>query len=420
MGRTVKNRRRIEPKPVQRIELSDENVKKRAIAAVLFLIIGVALLVYCFVVFITPDAGWTRIEATQGLNDNGEFVFQYYLGAEGADVKAENRAVTALYNQASEKVFKLFHDKEGFEGVVNIYEINRSPNKELEVDEALYNVFSLFKSFDSRYLYIAPIYSRYDDLFYCLDDSALADFDPLSSEEVREEYKAVAEFINNPEMIDLQLLGDNKIRLFVSERYLEYAENEGITDFIGLSWLKNAFEVDYYAETMIKNGFTHGSFSSYDGFIRNLDSGDTDYSFNIFDKKGDNVYQAAVMQYKGSESIVYLRSYALNEQDMQHYYRLSSGEVRTSYLDVKDGVPKSSLENLVSYSKDKGCAEILLEIMDIYISAEFDGEKLAKLSDKGIYSVYSDDFALIYNEEGLVLDSLFDRDGVTYTNVLKH
>ena len=62
MGRTVKGRRKgYEPRPVQRIELSDENKKKRAIAAVLFLIIGAALLVYCFVVFITPEKGWTII-----------------------------------------------------------------------------------------------------------------------------------------------------------------------------------------------------------------------------------------------------------------------------------------------------------------------------------------------------------------------
>lgn len=414
MGRTVKNRRTIEPRPVQRIELSDENTKKRAIAAVLFLIIGVALLVYCFVVFINPDGGWTRIEANRTVNDSGEFVFQYYLGADGANVNSENRAVTALYNQASEKAFQLFHDKEGFEGVVNIYEINRNPNKELEVDEVLYNVFSLFKSLNSRYLYIAPIYARYDDLFYCADDSMLTDFDPLLSEEVREEYKSAAEYINDPEMIDLQLLGGNKIKLYVSEKYLKYAENEGITDFIGLSWLKNAFTVDYYADELIENGFTHGSVSSYDGFIRNLDSSDTDYSFNIFDKKGDSVYLAAVMQYRGPKSIVYLRNYALNEQDLQHYYRLQSGEVRTPYLDVTDGIPKGALDNLVSYSRDKGCAEILLEIIDIYISAEFDEKKLLNISDRGIYSIYSDDFTLMYNERDLVLTDLFDRDGITY------
>ena len=83
MGRTVKGRgKRYEPRPVQRIELSEENKSKRAIASVLFLIIGVALLVYCFVVFITPERGWTVIKADSTENDSYDFVFNYYLGAE--------------------------------------------------------------------------------------------------------------------------------------------------------------------------------------------------------------------------------------------------------------------------------------------------------------------------------------------------
>lgn len=415
MGRTVKNRKRADPvRPVQRIELSESNTKKRAIAAVLFFLIGVGLLVYCFVTFITPNAGWTKIEASHTVNDSSEFVFQYYLGADGANVNTENRAVTALYDQAAETAYQLFHSKEAFEGVVNIYSINHSPNTELEVDEELYKVFSAFKEAGSRYLYIAPIYSRYSGLFFCSDDALLADFDPLSSESVREEFKSATEYINDPAMIDMQLLGNNKIKLFVSDKYLEYAEKEGITEFIGLSWLKNAFETDYLADTMIKGGFTHGSISSYDGFVRNFDSSGTDYSFNIFDKKGEQVYLAGTMQYKSKSSIVFLRNYALNPQDAQHYYRLRSGEIRTPYLDMSDGIPNSSLNNLVSYSKDKSCAEIVLDILDIYISEEFDSEKLGKLSDKGIYSIFSDGYTLKYNEEDLVLTDLFDSDGITY------
>ncbi|MCM1055388.1 MAG: hypothetical protein NC394_07690 [Bacteroides sp.] len=414
MGRTVKNRKRIEPKPVQKIELSEDNVRKRAIAAVLFLIIGAALLVYCFVTFITPSAGWATITATQSVNDSGEFVFRYYLGADGTNAKAEERAVAAVYDKASEKVFKLFHDKQGFEDAVSIYEINRKPNTELTVDEALYNVFSLFESFGSRYLYIAPIYSQYENIFYCTDDSMLVDFDPLTSGEVGELYRSYAVYINDPSMIDMQLLGDNKIKLFVSEEYLEFAEEEGITDFIGLSWLTNAFAADIIAEELTKNGFTHGTLSSYDGFTRNLDSSATDYSFNIFDKKENEVYLAASMRYKGPETIVFLKSYALNDADLRHYYRLTGGETRTPYLDVKDGIPKSSLDNLVLYSEEKGCAEILLETLDIYISEELDEKRLNGLSEKGIYSVYSSGFTLLHNDGGLLLDGLYDKDGIVY------
>ena len=334
MGRTVKGRRKgYEPRPVRRIELSDENKKKRAIAAVLFLIIGAALLVYCFVVFITPEKGWTIIEANSTENDSYDFVFQYYLGAEGGDTRAENRTVTALYNQSAEKVSRLFDEIRDFDGIVSIHTINGSPNTELEIDEVLYEVFSVFSRYNSRYLYAAPIYSRYENLFYCADDSRLSDFDPIINGEIREEYKNTASYANDPAMIDLKLLGDNKIKLFVSDEYLSYAEKEGITNFIGLCWLKNAFEIDYIADTMIRNGFTHGAISSADGFIRNFDTGSEYYALNVFDDTDDGIFLAASMNYRGERSIVSMRSFPVNDSERRRYYVMQNGEIRTVYLD---------------------------------------------------------------------------------------
>lgn len=416
MGRTVKGRgKRYEPRPVQKIELSEENKTKRAIAAVLFLIIGASLLVYCFIVFITPEKGWTVIEAKNTENDSGDFIFQYYLGADGGDTRAENRAVTALYNQSAEKISRLFDDVRDFEGMVSIHTINSNPNTELEVDEALYNVFSLFSGSGSRYLYVAPIYSRYDNVFYCADDLMLYDFDPLISDEVREEFKNTAAYAKDPSMIDLKLLGNNKIKLFVSEEYLSYAKKEGITNFIGLSWLRNAFEVDYIADTMIENGFTHGSISSFDGFVRNFDSGSEIYAFNVFDNTDGGIYLAAAMNYKGERSIVSMRNFSVNDIEARRYYILKNGEIRTAYLDADDGLPKSSVNTLISYSEEKSCGEVLLEIMDIYIADSFDEGKLSGLADKAVFSVYCEDNVIMYNDEDLTFSELYKGEDREYT-----
>lgn len=418
MGRTVKNRKTYEPKPIQKIELSDSNVKLRIIAAVLFLLIGVGLLIYCFMTFMTPQTGWTAIEANQTVNDSADFIFQYNLGASGMSPDYENRAITQLYNETAGKVYRLFHEIESFDDVINVGDINRSPNRELEIDEVLYNAFEVFERCGSRYLYFAPIYNRYDDIFFCLDDTQLADYDPLISKEVREEYKKTASFVNDPKAISLQLLGDNKIKLFVSEEYLKYAEEEAITDFIGFSWLKNAFEIDYIADTFIENGYTFGSISTYDGFVRNMDGSGTDYSINIFDRNGEIVYQPAVMQYSGGKSIVYLRSFPMNSLDVKRFYQLDSGELRTPYLDIKDGMPKYSADNLVCYSAEKGCGEILLEMLPVYISEDFAPDELSKLKDDGIYSIYCDNFTVKYNESDLVLSHLYESDGIAYRKEL--
>ena len=261
---------------------------------------------------------------------------------------------------------------------------------------------------------MAPIYAQYDDIFYCNDDSELVNYDPYLNEQVAADYQEIALFANNPEAIDIQLLEDNKIMLYVSDEYLAYAEENYITDYIDFFWMKNAFIADYIASVLIENGYTAGSISSFDGFVRNLDTTDVTYSFNIFDKQEDNVYVAAAMQYTGAHSIVFLRNYMMNSYDEQYYYQLSNGDVRTSYVDIADGYCKSAVNNLVSYSADLGCAEVLMQMMPIYIADTFDAQALLSLMENGIHSIYCENGVIYYNEKSLVLTELYQKEDVQY------
>lgn len=417
MGRTVKNRKNYDVKPVQRIELSDTNVKKRAVAAVLFLLIGAGLLVFCFVNFLSPGGGWTTVEANRNESDSTEFVFQYFFGANGANPSAENKAVTALYNEITRTQYCVLNEYEEFDGFVNICTLNKNPNKELTVNPLLYKVFSMFAEKNSRYIYLAPVYEQYRNLFFCEDDVFLGDFDPILNSEVRESYKRTLKYVNDPKAVSVELLGDNKVKLAVSEEYLRYAEEEGISSFIGLLWLKNAFAVDYIAEEMASHGYYSGSVSSYDGFVRNFDAySGTDYSFNLFDMAEGELYHASAMQYVNSLSIVYMRNYPMNSLDVQHYYTLKNGEIRTPYLDIADAMPKASLNGLVSYSKEKSCGEIVLEILPLYIADSLEENTLTALTEKNINSVYfKEGHKICYNEEDLRLSFLYNKDGVSYT-----
>lgn len=413
MGRTVKERKPQKPEKIQKIELSEKNIKLRFIAAGLFLIIGVGLLVFSFMNFLREETGWTEIEvlSSSDIGCADEFVFLYNVSSSD-----ENKAISNLYTETLQKAYRIFNSDYAFDGVNNLYEINHRPNEEITVDDTLYEAFALIEEYNSRYIYLAPIFVRYDDIFYCTDDSQLADFDPTLNEDVKAEYEDILSFANDPDLIRVELLGDNKVRLFVSEEYLSYSQNEAVEDFISFSWLKNAFIADYVADIMIQNGYTQGSISSYDGFVRNFDSGnDTDYSFNLFDKKDEGIYQAAIMHYSGSISIVYLRSYAINSLDKQRFYTLANGETRTLYLDSEDALCKSSLKNLVCYSKSAGCAEILLSAIPVYISESFDENALLSLKEKEICSIYFKNYTMFSNDEDLILSDVFESDTVSYS-----
>lgn len=418
MGRTVRSDSSNKPnvKPVDKISLSEKNVVLRLIGVVVLLVIAAFAFAYAINGWLSTESGWTTIEADSAseINCSNDFVFSYHLGRGDTSATVENKALRIIYTDATEKAYQLFHNKEKFDAVNNIYYINQHPNEVIEVDTALYDAFSVIQEYENRSIYMAPIYAQYDDIFYCNDDSELVNYDPYLNEQVAADYQEIALFANNPEAIDIQLLEDNKIMLYVSDEYLAYAEENYITDYIDFFWMKNAFIADYIASVLIENGYTAGSISSFDGFVRNLDTTDVTYSFNIFDKQEDNVYVAAAMQYTGAHSIVFLRNYMMNSYDEQYYYQLSNGDVRTSYVDIADGYCKSAVNNLVSYSADLGCAEVLMQMMTIYIADTFDAQALLSLMENGIHSIYCENGVIYYNEKSLVLTELYQKEDVQY------
>ena len=419
MNRTARDRRELpHPKPVKRIVLDGQISRRKFIVWILSLLIGASALAIAFSRFLSAGSGWTEIKANSASEGNcGEdFLFMYELGAEesGMSSSAENKALKFIYTQAAEKAYQLFNSDLGFEGVTNVYEINRHPNEELTVDPLLYQAFSLLEQYDSRVIYLAPVYDRYDDIFFCQDDVQIADFDPYTNEEVREEYAQIAAFANDKQTVHLELLGENKVCLKVSGAYMKYAKENGVSSYIDFFWIKNAFIVDYLAETLISSGYTRGSISSYDGFVRNLDDSGQHYAFNIYDRVEKDIYPAAVMEYDGAMSIVNLRNYMKDSREQKNYYECADGQVRTRYLDPEDGLCKSSVNNMVSYSDRTGCAEIVLNMIPCFVKDKFEEKLLTQWKKKGIFTVYCMDYEIHVNDNNIKMGRLYQDEKIAY------
>lgn len=407
------------PKPVKKIILPEKFPGWRLLAAILFAAVGAAALTYAFAAYFHMDSGWRTIEvpASAQANCSEEFSFQYYLGDNGVSASAEYRNIVALYTEAAVRAHRLFHNNQGFDGVHNIYYINQHPNEIIEVDEVLYQAFQTLQDYGSRWLYLGPVYAEYTNLFYCNDDSETQSYDPYQSAETAAYFAEIAAYAQNPAKIDIQLMENHQIKLSIADDYLAYAEETGFTGFIDFFSLKNAFIIDYLAEVMRSNHYTSGYLSSYDGFVRNLDDGETAYSYQLYDRVGVHVYPAAAVQYRGAVSIVYLRNYMMNSMDRQHYYELANGEIRTAYIDSTDGLCKSAVNNLMGYAYDSGCAQVMLQILPIYTADIFDKEKADELCEKGIYTVYCMDYTIYHNDPDLSFLELYEKDGVSYTAV---
>lgn len=416
LGRKARDKRpRV--KPVERIALPEGNTALRAAAAVVFLVIGVTLLIYAASRLFAVDPGWQTIEAgaSEGTTCGDEFVFSYELGAGEASAAAESRGLKAVYTAACRKAYQLFHTLESFEGVVNLREINLHPNETLTVDEGLYRAFETVQRSGERTLYLGPVYARFENVFSCIDDAQLVEFDPQASEDVRREYEAMAGYARDPEAVNLRLLGDNQVCLKVSEDYLSFAQREEIDRFLDFGWMRNAFVADYLAEELAENGYTNGFISSYDGFSRNLDSRGTGYSQNIYDLVDGVTYPAGVMEYDGPMSIVYLRDFPSDELDSRRMYQLRNGELRTTYLSTADGRCRSAANNLICYSKMAGCGEITLQIAPVYVADTLDASALEALAESGIHSIRCEDWVVRGTDPALALTNLYENEDVRYT-----
>lgn len=411
MGRTARDQRgRPHPKPVERIELSEEHAGRRLLIAGLLLAFGAAMLAYAFLQLVSPGEEWITVEASSsaGASSAEEFQFLYRPGGGELSYTADRRAVTALYTRLCRETFELFHSMEEFEGVVNVCAVNRRPNEILEISPGFYEAFAAVERSGSRALYLGPVYERYDGLFSCWDDSQLADFDPLLNPEVAREYREYAAFANDPQAVRVELLGENRIRLYVSPEYLEYAGREGVERFIDFAWMRNAFIADYLARELEAQGHTRGLLASYDGFVRCLDRSGEDYSLSIYDRQEGMVCTAAVLAYQGPKSIVSLRDYPISALEERRFYRLQSGEIRTPYVDIADGMCRNAVSSLTGYAEDRGCGEILLEMTPVYIAGELREDALEGLAEKGIDFVYCEDQVIHASEDGAVFSQVVD------------
>lgn len=394
------------PRPVNKIELSTEHKRLRLILAAVFLAAGALLIAYSLGNLSSQDAGWSEIKvSSSGLNCSDDFVFLYCLGETGASATEESKALTECYSGAAEYAFQMFTNDVSYENVHNMYYISRHPNEEMEIDAVLYQAFSLIRESGDRSLYLAPVYEQYNGLFHCTEEYQTVEYDPYLNQELADYYAAIAGFANDAAMINIELLGENRICLRVADEYAAFAAENEIESFIDFYWMKNAFIIDYLADEILAAGYSRGCISSVDGFTRNLDRSGERYAFTFYDRVDSLVYPAANVQYTGPSAIVYLHDYGL-DSSKQYYYAYSDGEIRTPYLDVRDGLCKSSVSDLVCHSGEAGCSEILLRMIPVYIADTFQRDAPDRLAEEGIFSIYSENGRICYNDAGLTLTDL--------------
>ena len=408
------------PDRPQTIELSEANQKSRLILICVLVVIAAVAFTAGVMSFVKGDPGWRTIEVTTGeVNCSEEFVFKYYFPSTRGAASAANKQIVSLYTEATQKAYWLFNADEVHSEIKNVAYLNRHPNETVTVDPVLYNALEMLEGSGGRHLYLAEVYSQYDNVFLSETDGEAATQDPARSEEIKDYVNQILAFSNDPSHVSLELLENYQVRLKVSDAYQTFAQENEFTNFIDFHWTKNAFIIDYFAQLMIDAGYTDGYIGSYDGFTRNLMNNKESFSFNVFDRIENGIELVARMEYDEPMSIVFLRNYPMANLDRWHYYIYADGTGATAYIDTADGLSKTAAANLVSYAGgNTGCAEILMQMIPTYVSDTLDEMALRSMAEHQIFSIWCQDATVFYNDPDLQLLDLMNQDGLKYTQSL--
>lgn len=400
-------------KPIENVQLSTRHIALRWIAVAVCLIVAVVTIGYALNSLLTVNAGWQEIEdISTEITCAADFVVNYDFGQGGAEATTAYRRIAALYSDAAEKAYWLFTKDQTHETIVNVRAINDQPNTVLTVDPVLYEAFAKVQEYGDRSIYLAPLYSEHDSMLVCETDAHAQMRDPAYDAEAAEFAARVAIYANDPKHINIELLENSQIKLYVSEEYLNWAEANAFDALVDFHWMKNAFIIDYFADVLAENGFTNGTISSEDGFVRNLGAKDT-FLFNVYDRPGDVAYLAAAMQYQGACSIVSLRSFPVSTDDaVERYYVYADGTAAAPQMSTADGLRKNAVPSLIGYAQDAGCADTLMRMLPVYVQEELDEAQIKALVLSGVQAVWCEDHTVVHTEEALRVTGLY-ADGQT-------
>ncbi len=405
MARRATERRPAGLRPVERVEVPEKHLGRRLAAFAVCLAIGLAGLGYGVYSWLSADPGWVEIEADIGQSHcGGEFTFLYLLREGGLDANARLRQLRGAYNQACVEAYQLFTLYENFENVHNLCYINAHPNEEIVVDDTLYQAFALAEEHGDRAVYLGPVYSVYYDLFSCQEDSETQAWDPFVNPEMKAFCQELADFARDPAQVQVELLGNNTLRLRVSEEYQAYAKENGREYYLDFGWQRNAFIADFLAGELMLQGYADGMITSLDGYTRTLGGQLGEQVFTVYDWANGRNTMAAQTYFHSPTNAASLRTFPLYASDQEHGYSFEDGSLRHWFIDQEDGLCRAAVNALAVYSESASCAELALEAGAILIGGQLDPSALKALKAKEIHGMAVEGQTVLYTEKGLPLE----------------
>ena len=398
---------------VEEITVSSKHLVLRIILFVLFLGIGISgIVVGCTYNNNHLDTGWYNVECIEGQTDANNFRLSCYYNDGKKENANLNKAITKLYTQLCNKAYALFHETRTSDLIVNLKDINSNPNEDIRVESDLYNVFKTILDNDSKVIYYGPVYDTYSNLFSADSDIQAKESDPYYSTKVKDFFDEVSSYVTN-DKVKVVLKENNVLRLEVSDDYLTYCNENGITNFVSFNYLHNAITVDFIADKLIEANVSDFRIYSYDGYYRSYYKNDSlSDSYFMRTYYNDYIIPEAKINFKKSTTFVEFKTFPISAGEDSYLYE--NKKFAHHFLN-DECLYTSCCESLLLYKNESASTlDLLLKGTKIFTGSTLDVNGLKAIAN----FVYNEGNVVKYNDASLEMTDLFDKDGMTFTKEL--
>lgn len=403
-------------KPVTKVELSQKNIAIRIVLFVVLLLIGGLGIGFFVHELLKVEDGLQEIRASvSGYSVEGDFSFNYKLGESDVSATKENKAVNTIYSSLIYNATLIFDEYSSLSDYHNLTYINGHIGEDIEVPEELYKALKTFYNYNSRDLFFAPIYEEYDSIMGAGLDSYASRFDPNKDASQLAHIQKLLNYINDENHIKLSFYRNNIVKLSVSEEYQNFAKENEYKRLLTLGSYKNAFIIDYLVNGLKEKEYCNGFILSSDGFFRSLNEKNF-ANYNLVDYVDNETFSAANMETSNNITICSYKAFP-HLKDSANYYIYEDKTIASKHVD-KNGLNTHFTNNLICYGYNIGCVDLAFKSYDLYLCESLDNSKLVDLKTAdNIYSIYFDNNNLVYNQDDLELNDLFDNGKIKYNMV---
>ena len=343
------------------IAVSNKHVKLRVALTISFFVIAVVAFAIGISSIGKKDPGEYEINAVA--NDDLPAYGSEFKGVfdfSGDEVGATYKQLEATFSESLQRSYCLFDETEFHTSVLSMSALNSHPNEEVEISEDACSVLfdALAKTHENKNysIYAAPIYAYWDWLF-SLDSDLQKVNDPKNHAENKELLEGIVKYCKEP-YVKLELNGNNKAKLTVSEEYLNFREENNITaPIVSLNVLKNAYRLQMVADLFIEKGYTFGYIYHTDGYYISLkDHRDPIYS--LYDINGNSFVKYAVVQIGKPSCAVMTKRFTVGNPDYNPYYVLDDGTIRNNVINISTGYGDQYYASTSLFGKSNNVVEI--------------------------------------------------------------